>query len=225
MNVEGGHALLARAVATLGGGDDAEGRATLSAGRSSHRIPGTVSFRQLRSLHEATKQSGFVVDYVGGVGKHLHFTAQQSPPATNSKAKRGREDEHEERVDAFLKPLKDRLTPDAREHARCLLVRLSRDLRGSKNEPVLQNYGLSTRKLNASDAEPRVVIFARLHSGVAVGLSKLKAVMGDCWEDGVLTTAEEASGVELGDLPYSDEAAAGIELGNRPLLLVTPLPV
>jgi hypothetical protein len=223
MDVDTGHALFTRTIATFNGGS--ENTSSLAAGRSVHKLPGTVSFRQLNTAHETTKQSGYAVDYLGGVGPDLYFTAQRSPPVSNGKTKRAREEEHEERVDTFLKPLKDKLSPDDLERARCLLVRLARDLKGSKHEPVLQNYGVSIRKLAASDAEPRVVIFARLHSGVAIGLSKLKGVLGDCWADGCVTTAEAASGVELGDLPYSEEAAAGIELGNRPLLVVTSLPV
>lgn len=225
MNAEEGHTLLARAAAALvGGNGGGEGRSTLAGWKSCHKIQQTVSFRQLNILHEATKQSGFAIDYVGGVGEDLYFTAQRSPPEANGKAKRGREDEHEERVDQQLGKLRDRLTTEDHERLRCLLVRLTRDLRGSKHEPVVQNYGVTLRKLAVSDAEPRVVVFARLHSGVALGLSKLKAVLGDCWADGCITTDESSSGVDLVDLPYSEEAAAGIELGNRPLLLVTSLP-
>ncbi len=226
MNIEQGHALLSRAVDTTFGGEGPdEGRSTQLTGKSYHRIPQTVSFAQLNLLHEATKQSGFAVDYIGGIGKDLYFTtAKSSPPMTNGKAKRGREDEHEERVENFLQKLKTRLTTEDLERVHCLLLRLARDLKGSKGEHALQNYGVSIRKLAVSDDEPRVVVFARLHSGIAISLSKLKGVLGEFWADGCVSTAEGVSGVEVTDLPYSEEAAAGIELGNRPLLLVTSLP-
>jgi hypothetical protein len=221
MDIENGHRLLTTRVSSLNGGSE---EATLLNGRSIHTLPSTVSFKQLGLIHEGTKAAGFSADFIGGLSSRIYFTAQRAAPVANGKAKRGRED-HEERVDIFLKPIHDRMSTDDRERTRCLLVRLSRDLRGSKHEQVLQNYGVSIRKLAPSDREARVVIFARFHSGVAILLSRLKGVLGECWVDGCLTTEACASGIDLSDLPYTDEAVAAVELGNHPLLMVTSLPL
>ena len=105
--------------------------------------------------------------------------------------------------------------------AELALVKLVNKLRGSEGEVCVQSYALLAKKLAASDPRPRVVIAVRLNAGIAMPVALLKACLGECWKDGLITTRETLHGISEVDLPYSAEARAAIAFGNAPLLLVT----
>ena len=113
--------------------------------------------------------------------------------------------------------------------AEAVLTRSVQTLRGANGEVAVQSFALVPKKLavderevhNASDS---IVIAMRLNSGVAVPMDSLKAVLGLCWKDGVLTSQDECCGVSAKDIPHTELGTAAMEHGNHPMLLVTSVP-
>lgn len=193
-------------------------------GHSKHNLPKTISFSQLGALHAAARQ-GFACDFVGGVGKSMHFAARKVQPSQAAAVgkRKSREDDVEVLVDASLGALKPRISQENFNRVHSIVVRLHRDLRGSQGEPVVQNVGVQLRKLAASDESARVVVFSRLHSGIAIPVARLRSALGEAWADGVLSIEPSVMGVGDGELALTPEAKASRDLGNLPLLMVFSL--
>jgi len=216
------HAALKAAVLAVLSGEQLG--SSMRNGHSKHNLPQTVSFSQIGALHAAAR-NGFVCDFVGGVGKTLHFAARKVQPsqAVAVTKKRAREEDVETIVNASLVALKQRISIENVNRVHSILVRLHRDLRGSQGEPVVQNVGVQMRKLSPSDESARVVVFARLHSGIAIPVARLRSVLGEAWTDGVLSIESSVMGVGDGELALTPEAKASRDLGNLPLLMVFSL--
>jgi hypothetical protein len=113
--------------------------------------------------------------------------------------------------------------------AEAVLTRSVQTLRGANGEVAVQSFALVPKKLAVAERELQavpdsIVIAMRLNSGVAVPLDALKAVLGMCWKDGVLTSQDECCGVSAKDIPHTELGTAAMEHGNHPMLLVTSVP-
>ncbi len=204
---------------------------TLAGSVSRHQLPETASFANLEAIREAAAAAPC---FVGTAAKALVISAHLQPPkgagadeADLPPKKRRRTFEAEDEAErvaearaALAKGLPD-LPAAELDIAELALVKLVNKLRGSEGEVCVQSYALLAKKLAASDPRPRVVIAVRLNAGIAMPVSLLKACLGECWKDGLITTRNTLHGISEVDLPYSDEARAAIAFGNAPLLLVT----
>lgn len=216
------HRALVAVARTIASG--AELGSSHSNGHSRHTLPRTISFSQLSALHNAARQF-FACDFVGGLGDSLFYSARKVQPSNAAPLgrKRTREDDVESMVDASLDALKSKMSRETFQRVHSIVVRLHRDLRGSQAELVVQNVGVQIRKLAPSDESPRVVVFARLHSGIAIPTARLRAALGEAWGDGALSVEPVVMGVGDAELALTPEAKASRDLGNLPLLLVFSL--
>lgn len=203
---------------------------TLTGSVSRHELAETASFANLEAIRVAADAAPC---FVGTAAKALVISAHLEPPkgaADESDLppkKRRRtyasEDEAERVTGArarLAKVLPD-LPAAELDIAELALIKLVNKLRGSGGEVCVQSYALLAKKLAVSDPRARVVIAARLNAGVAMPVALLKACLGECWKDGLITTRDTLHGISEVDLPYSTEAHAAIAFGNAPLLLVT----
>ena len=218
------HVALTNAVHAVLSGQQLESSACK--GHSKHKLPSTISFAQLSGLHDVARH-WFACDFVGGVGNSMHFAARKVQPSQPQPAavgrKRPRECDVESLIDASLATLRRRISEGIFERVHSIVVRLYRDLRGSQGELVVQNVGVQLRKLAPDDEFPRVVVFARLHSGIAISTSRLRSALGEAWADGVLSIEESVMGVGDEELALTSEARTSRDLGNLPLLMVFSL--
>ena len=208
---------------------------------SRHELPATASFANLTALHNAVKESNKTIgqfDFVASSGASLVFSSRFNykplPPPIEAagdksrKRRRDASDAHEERV-AGARTRLAKLLPDSvpvaeLDAAEGVLTRLLTELRGASHETVVQSFALLSKKLQATDERPSIVLAVRLNAGVAIAVSHLKRALGSCWRDGVLSTNASVQGVTETELPLNDEARASLEYGNAPLLLVTSVP-
>jgi hypothetical protein len=199
---------------------------------SRHLLPETASFANIEEIKKAADLLA-VQCYVGTSAKALAISAHFAPVEEEAdecdrprrKRRRNAEaDDQAERVSGARKRLATGMPdlPSAElDVAELTLVRLVNQLRGSAGEACVQSYALLAKKLSVEDPRARVVIAARLNAGVAMPVRLLKACLGECWQDGLLTTLDTLHGISEVDLPYSAEAEAALSFGNSPLLLVT----
>ena len=96
-------------------------------------------------------------------------------------------------------------------------------LRSTDNQPVVQSYGIFTKKLLPTDEKKRVVLAFLIHAGLAIKLTELKIALENCWRDGAVTSELSVMGLEISNLPLSDEGKISESFGNRPLFLVTSI--
>ena len=225
------HAALAEAAK----GEGCTKSALAPGGVSVHTLPQTASFANLEALARASKTTA----YVATVGEDLVFSARLGP-------KEEAEEEEEEEVQP--RPAKRRRDTSAEEADRVatarsrlaksaptlpseqldvaqrVLTKLVRDLRGPNGEIVVQSYAILSKKLGVADAQPRVVVAARLNAGIELNVELLKSCLGACWADGLITTQPTLHGIGKLELPLSEEASAAAFFGNASVLLVTSAP-
>jgi hypothetical protein len=221
MNRGGEHDILARAASAV--------RATsseLNGSVSKHVLPDTIAFTALHALHEAAK---------GVAGKsHCDFLTVRLDQMIFSYAgnyeklgngKRKNEMGVEEDVEKMMQPLVNKVDLAQIVRAKEVAVRLLRDLKGTNHERLVQSVVIAHQKLRATDAEPRVIIAARMASGVSIPVGKLKGALGDCWADGALTIDDSSELVSSFSLPVSEEGQIAEQLGHKALRLVTAVPL
>lgn len=199
-------------------------RSSINGNVSKHVLPSTIAFSTINALHEAAKSiSGKSnCDFVAVSDNELLFTYVNTfEKSANGKRKRLHA---EDDVDGSLKTLEGRVNITDMANAREVLVRLLRDLHGPNQETLVQSIAVAHQKLRMSDAEPRVIIAARLASGIAIPVGKLKNALGKCWDDGALTTDEDSDLLRSFNLPESAEGILSRELGHRSLRMVTAIP-
>lgn len=215
----------------------------LENGVSRHSLQPTISFSNLSALHTAARERGKRVaqtDYLATSGSELVFSSnfrtvtvsstptevQEYEHKHKKRRRSDREDQAERIVEARnrLGKAVSNLPASELDVARGVLVNLVNDLRGAYNEVIVQSFALLAKKLQATDANPRVLIAVRLNAGVAVPLALLKRCLGPCWEDGAITIENSVSNVSDADMPLSDEAKASRAFGNLPIMIVTSAP-
>jgi hypothetical protein len=196
---------------------------------SRHVLPETASFANLEAISGHTEAPCFVGTSAKQLALSAHLEAPQGPggddhrPAKKRRRNSNAEDEADRVAGARARLAKDvpDLPAEELHIAEAVLVRLVNLLRGTEGEVCVQSYALLAKKLSDTDPRARVVIAARLNAGIAMPVGLLKACLGECWEDGLLTTLPTLHGISEVDLPYSPEAEAALAYGNAPLLLVT----
>mgnify|MGYP001212710127 CR=1 FL=1 len=202
---------------------------------SMHTLPETASFANVDTLASAVKTTS----YIATQGKDLVFSVrlteahskptdeeekEEEEPPRPKKRRRDTSAEEADRVaSARLRLAKSvpSLPSDELDIAQQVLTRLVLNLRGPNGEIVVQSYALLSKKLGADDSRARVVIAVRLNAGIELKVELLKACLGACWNDGLLTTLPTLQGIGKVELPLSEEAAAAAFFGNMSLLLVT----
>ena len=97
-------------------------------------------------------------------------------------------------------------------------------LRGPLGEVAVLSYAMLTRKLGA-DTKPALIVSFRINGGVPLSVLALKRALGSCWRDGAISTENAVNGVCERDLPLSEEAMSSARLGNKPILIVTSVPI
>lgn len=192
---------------------------------SRHVLPPTLAFSALNTLHEAAKEiSGKgSSDFIVVDRDELLFT-YASNFERKANGKRKRDIEVEEEVDKIMQPLVNNVDAESVATARAVVVRFTRDLRGTNGEKILQSISVVHKKLRPSDVADRLVISVRLMSGIAFSLAKLKGALGTCWSDGALSVDDECEMFSSFDLPFSEEGTIALALGHRSLRLITAVP-
>ena len=195
---------------------------------SRHVLPETASFANLEAISGHTDAPCFVGTSAKQLALSAHLEAPQGPRDEDRPAKKRRRTSNAEDEAYRVAGARERLAKDVPDLpaeelniAEAVLVRLVNLLRGTEGEVCVQSYALLAKKLSDTDPRARVVIAARLNAGIAMPVGLLKACLGECWEDGLLTTLSTLHGISEVDLPYSPEAEAALAYGNAPLLLVT----
>lgn len=229
-------------------------------GISSHSVPGSVSFGLLESfiqqargaLHPHPEERLFLGSIDGDVYMSAHVRAREglgdagaaASAGAGSKRKR-RRDDCGDRAEQAVSTVRDRVrgTPDAAsmlaavELARAVIEQVLRNVRGARNEEVVESCGLSlapATQLTASagggppaggaaPGRPRLIIAARLSAGVPMPIMALRAALGDCFADGMITTRPETLGPSY-QLPLSAAGEAVEQAGQRSMLLFAAVP-
>jgi hypothetical protein len=221
MNNHTDHDTLAR-VAVSVRATSSELRATVSR----HVLPRTIAFSALHTLHEAAKgiAGKSSNDFVAVLQDELIFTYASNYERI-SNGKRKSEMGVEDDVERMIKTLANKVDVEQVSKAREVAVRLLRDLKGTNHERLVQSVVLAHQKLRSTDTEARVIIAARMVSGVPIPVGKLKGALGDCWQDGALTIEASSELVSSFNLPVSEEGSIAHTLGHKALRLVTAVPV
>tara|TARA_B110001452_G_scaffold266503_1_gene273556 strand:- start:591 stop:1286 length:696 start_codon:yes stop_codon:yes gene_type:complete len=203
---------------------------TLQNGVSLHAMPQSVSFAQLRAVLAAAKGNEgrtFVGTRQGGLVVSVNFNYETCESTeVGSRKKRGR-DANEEAVQAAIDRVKrgvhhGDVDSAALESARGALYAVLTSLRGARNETVVESWGLSYKKEEASvkPQRPRLILSVRMTPSVAVPLKTLFRVLGaSCRSDGMITV-QNSSGLASGfNLPLSEQAVAAETLGQKALTM------
>ena len=215
---------------------------------SRHTLPSTASFANMSALHQAAKaavgSNGAARTYVATSGSALIFSARfeaavsttattpsppPSVPPVVAQGKRKRElcEDQEAGVDKARRRLAAATNgPSSTQEldvAQRVVEQVLR-LRGPSGEVLVQSYALLTKKLKPTDESPSVIVAIRMSSGIPVPVAALKRCMGDCWNDGLVSSESSVNGVCDRDLPLTEEGVASMAMGNLPLLIVTSVP-
>jgi hypothetical protein len=216
-------------------------------GVSMHTLPETASFSNVDALARATNSP----TYIGTSEGALMFSAHLERAGGGEKKEEAEEEEEEEErrpkkrrrandhgagdaseaesedarkiaaARSRLQKSVPELQGDELDVAQKVLTKLVGELRGPAGEVVVQSTAMLAKKLAPDDERQRVVVAARLNAGVAMRIDALRACMGTCWADGLLTTLPTLHGIGSIELPLSEEARAASQFGNAAVLLVT----
>jgi len=245
--MEEAHAALGELAAPIGGNS-----ATLRNGISSHRIKSPLAFPVLDTFAQRAGDAlpAPAADrlFLGSLDGRLVVSARLrvDPPAATATAtaeaprrkKRARDDcsERARRAVATIRARAD--TPELRaavDLAEATIEALLRAVRGPAGEELFEACGLSMAvaqqtvasatapAANLSNQRPRLIIAARLATGVPVPLLKLRRALGECFKDGMITTDASALGPAY-QLPLSAAGQAVEETGQRSILLFAAVP-
>jgi len=213
---------------------------------SRHVLASTTTFQTLAALHNGAKDANKIMrayDFVATSGTQLVFSVKfnittngngDSPvesgklSKSGSKRKRDLADGHCLQVQHCIKRVNTgtgtSLPRQEIDIAEAVLTRVVRDVRGPNGEILVESFGVFVRKLSEQDERPSLVLAVRINSGLAVPVSQLKAALGSCWQDGVISSESATMGIDGSDLPLTEEGRASLAHGNRPLLVVTSVP-
>jgi hypothetical protein len=213
-------------------------------GVSMHTLPETASFSNVDALARATNAP----TYIGTSEGALVFSAHLERAGVGEKKEEEEEEEEcrpkkrrranghgtgdaseteseDARKIAAARSRLEKSVPelqrDELDVAQKVLTKLVGELRGPAGEVVVQSTAMLAKKLAPDDERQRVVVAARLNAGVAMRIDALRACMGTCWADGLLTTLPTLHGIGSIELPLSEEARAASQFGNAAVLLVT----
>lgn len=201
---------------------------------SMHTLPATASFSNVDALSKVVdSDDAYIGTSAGDMVFSVHLAPADEPEEKEEQPKKRRRttaapDEHKAHTDREIAAARARLEKsvpelesDELDVAQRAITRLANELRGPSGEVVVQSTALLAKKLAPDDARQRVVIAARLNAGIAMRINVLRACLGDCWADGLLTTQPTLHGVGKLELPLSEEAQAAALFGNATILLVT----
>tara|TARA_B110001452_G_scaffold193185_1_gene163150 strand:- start:864 stop:1607 length:744 start_codon:yes stop_codon:yes gene_type:complete len=210
---------------------------------SRHVLASTTTFQTLASLHGGAKDANKILrayDFVATSGAKLVFSvkfnlpmsgsgeAEPEPRPRTTKRKRDLADGHCLQVQSCVKRVNtgagSAVPRQEVDVAEAVLTRMVRDVRGPNGEMLVESFGVFVRKLSEQDERPSLVLAVRINAGLAVPVSQLKAALGSCWQDGVVSSESSVMGVQDSDLPLTDEGSASLAQGNSPLLVVTSVP-
>lgn len=212
---------------------------TTAAGVLQVILPDTISFGTLNAWNQSCKDVASttkisIVDMLVSEGPNLLI-------ATRIGTKRPRDEEGpsqkdlddvQDKVDTLISKVKRSSTKASvneseMETAKKVLEKCTALLLGPSgpSEKAVQSFGLFQKKLAQSDPRPRLVVALRLNAGIPTSTSVLKSCMMECWQDGALTVCDHVSGIDSVQLPLTPEGEASQGHGNRPVLIVTSVPV
>lgn len=211
---------------------------------SRHVLAPTTTFQTLASLHGGAKDANKIMrayDFVATSGAQLVFSVkfnlpisvaagevEPEPRSRTNKRKRDLADGHCMQVQNCVKRVNtgagSAVPRQEVDVAEAVLTRMVRDVRGPNGEMLVESFGVFVRKLSEQDERPSLVLAVRINAGLAVPVSQLKAALGSCWQDGVVSSESSVMGVQDSDLPLTDEGSASLAQGNSPLLVVTSVP-
>ena len=213
---------------------------TLRNAVSSHKLKNPISFQALDTFClNATKQGGCTASQLylesldGEPVISARLCADPEPAVAQKSKKRGRDDAAE-RAEAACSKLK-RISTTSKSQvalAQKTIEQLLRSIRGPRGEEVFEACGVSlapVKSVNASanstpSAErPKMIVACRLSAGVPIALKPLRAALGECFRDGMITTAPGTLGPEY-QLPLSDTGRAIEGQGQRSMLLFAAVP-
>ena len=210
-------------------------------GVSMHTLPETVSFSNVDALARATNAPTYIGTSEGDLVFSAHLERaeggekeEEEEECRPKKRRRANghgtgdageaESEDARNIAAARSRLEKsvlELQSDELDAAQKVLTKLVAELRGPAGEVVVQSTAMLAKKLAPDDERQRVVVAARLNAGVAMRIEALRACMGPCWADGLLTTLPTLHGIGSIELPLSEEARAASQFGNATVLLVT----
>ena len=192
---------------------------------SSHLIKTNIAFSTLTSVllqagdygkqtFLGTTPDGFTISVA------FKYVAPPAQTATGKKRVRDTIQEEVERdLDKVCKKMgsENGITPPMLEQAKTAILKLS-SMRGSKQERVVESWGLHSKAPSTDASAPKLILSAKLTPGVALSLCALKEALGSCFADGMLTTQREelASGFQL---PLTEHARVAEEEGVASLTI------
>lgn len=222
------HGHLTTAVAILHGSSS-----QLRNGVSSHKVKNPISLQALETFcMNATKAGGptasqlYLASLDGGPVISARLRAETDVNVRGGK-KRGRDDAAERAEQTCAKLL--RMSKGPRkvqiEFAQKTIEQLLRTIRGPRGEDIFEACGVSVAPLSsdAAPGRPRLIIACRFSAGIPLSLKTLRAALGECFRDGMITTAPEALGSEY-QLPLTDTGRLVEAEGQRSMLLFAAVP-
>ena len=196
---------------------------------SSHRLSGSLSFRNINSFLEAVKVSDNLkaeqvflgtVDRLVNVSVAFHYK-KPPPPERTGKKRNKREEEAIQTLDQEIDKVLDKVRATAKKTnaqvideevlagAKQSLQSLLMQLKGPNQEEVVESWGLSASSPNGMAAgRPSLILSLRMSAGIPVPLSTLRRAPGRSFNDGVVTTEQHAAGVQGFTLPITEQGAA-----------------
>ena len=240
------HSHVQRAAAVL-----RSSRSTLRNSVSSHVLPATLAFQALETFCvNVVKDNGPNVNqlFLGSLDGDMILSARLRADASGGgggsrKKKRGRDDAHERAAAACAKLMRiaKAAEPPLRERnerqiqlAQEVMEKLLRTVKGPQDEEMFESCGVSqatVKTVNASaasdvpsmPARPRIIIACRLSAGLALPLNALREALGQCFQDGMITTRPETLGPDY-QLPLTEQGRAAEQSGQRSMLLFAAVP-
>lgn len=225
---------------------------TLRNAISSHRVTNPLSFNCLDAFIVAATQTQKAVPvsslFLGSLDGEMTVSSRlrhRSDTQPSSGKKRTRDD-CAERARATCKKLHKIVSVSEepeRNKAQVTLAqdtveKLLRTVKGPGGEEVFESCGVSLANVQACTASasapaqpavgaparrPRMIIACRLAAGVALPLGAMKAALGGCFRDGMITTRPESLGPDY-QLPLTEQGQAVESRGQRSMLLFAAVP-
>lgn len=227
-------------------------RSSLSGSVSSHVLPESISFGELRRYHKVAQSEGCgSKSFIGSISGDLVVSVNVKyapPPASVASGRKRKADSVECDVTCAL----DRLvrsggTDDAERpvskasykaahDTMCALLRI----KGTGGETMLESWAISLRQPGeygaptppvrdgavdgggAVDHAPSIVLAVRLSAGTAISVEAIDEATRMCTDGMITVSAEQVN--RAFDLPLTEQGRASQERGQRSILVLTAVP-
>jgi len=223
---------------------------TLRNAISAHKVTNPLSFSSIEAFATSVTQTSKVVRagqlFLGSLDGQMFVSARlrsevPAPPAGRKKRSR---DDCADRAKATCTKLHKIVSvsddparnKEQVDLAQSTIENLLRNVKGPSGEEVFESCGVSLANVQACTASatasvvasaparrPRMIIACRLSAGMPLPLGALREALGNCFNDGMITTNPESLGPDY-QLPLTEHGKVVERNGQRSMLLFAAVP-